>query len=81
MALHASLTIYRGYGIISYMNAKPWDILDKNKRANEDIYKERMDICQKCEFLFTPTKQCMKCGCFMEIKTRIDNAYCPIEKW
>ena len=63
------------------MNAKPWDILNKNKRSTEEVYKERMDICGKCEFLFTPTKQCMKCGCFMEIKTKINNAFCPMGKW
>ena len=63
------------------MNAKPWDILDKNKRVLEDIYKERMDICNKCDYFINMTKQCKKCGCFMEIKTRIDNAYCPIGKW
>jgi hypothetical protein len=63
------------------MNAKPWDILDPNKRTNEDIYKERMDICRKCQFIINTTKTCRKCGCFMEIKTRIDNAYCPIGKW
>jgi len=75
------LQYFWGYANIAYMNAKPWDILDKNKRVEEDTYKDRMDICNKCEFLINMTKQCMKCGCFMEIKTRIDNAYCPIGKW
>ena len=63
------------------MNAKPWDILDKNKRTSEEIYQERMDICNGCEFLFTPTKTCKMCGCFMELKTRINDAYCPLRKW
>lgn len=63
------------------MNAKPWDIFDKSKRTSEEVYKERMDICKSCEFLFTPTNQCTQCGCFMNIKTRINEAYCPLGKW
>lgn len=63
------------------MNAKPWDILNPDKRTSENIHNNRMDICNKCEYLINMTKQCKKCGCFMEIKTKIDNAYCPIGKW
>jgi hypothetical protein len=63
------------------MNAKPWDIIYPDKRTSEDIYNSRMDICNNCEYLINMTKQCMKCGCFMHIKTKIDNAYCPIGKW
>jgi hypothetical protein len=63
------------------MNAKPWDIINPDKRTSEDIYNSRMDICNKCEYLINMTKTCMKCGCFMTIKTKIDNAYCPIGKW
>lgn len=63
------------------MNAKPWHIFNKDKRVEEDIYSKRMNICKACEYYYTPTKQCKKCGCFMEIKTKIDNAICPIGKW
>jgi hypothetical protein len=63
------------------MNAKPWDILDPNKRTNEAKGYSRMDICNNCEYLIKMTKTCMKCGCFMTIKTRIEEAYCPIGKW
>jgi hypothetical protein len=63
------------------MNAKPWDILNPDKKTSEDIYNNRMDICNNCEYLINMTKTCMKCGCFMTIKTKIDNAYCPIGKW
>jgi hypothetical protein len=27
------------------------------------------------------TSQCKKCGCFMEAKTKLPNAECPIGKW
>ena len=63
------------------MKNKPWHYLNRENRLPHMIYSKRMDICNKCEFLFTPTKQCMKCGCFMEVKTKLKDAYCPIEKW
>ena len=63
------------------MNAKPWDILDPLKRTSEEKGYSRMDICNNCEYLINMTKTCMKCGCFMTIKTRIEEAYCPIGKW
>jgi len=62
------------------MNAKPWDLLDKSQRVSDDIAHERMEICKSCKHL-TITQQCTKCGCFMELKTKLKNAYCPIYKW
>jgi hypothetical protein len=46
----------------------------------EDIYNERINICNSCPFL-TENKRCTKCGCFMEAKTRLKKTYCPIDKW
>ena len=61
---------------------KPWDLLDPDSpRASEELQKERMSICNLCENLIQLTKQCNKCGCFMEMKTRLLDAKCPIEKW
>ena len=63
------------------MNAKPWDFLDPSKRTTEEKALSRMDICNNCEFFINLTSQCKKCGCFMNIKTRIEEAYCPEYKW
>jgi hypothetical protein len=64
------------------MNAKPWDILNPNTEyLSEEESEKRLDICKNCEFFFTPTNQCKKCGCFMNIKTKISHASCPINKW
>ena len=61
---------------------KPWDILNPNSpRSDEEIQKERMDLCLACEILMPITKICKKCGCFMEIKTKLMEATCPIGKW
>ena len=64
-----------------YMNAQPWDIFNKDKIVDENISRSRMDICESCEFFIPLTTQCMKCGCFMTLKTKIDEAFCPIHKW
>ena len=63
------------------MNAKPWDLLNTDNYVSEEVYDERYNICQKCEFLFTPTKTCKKCGCFMFLKCAVNTAKCPIDKW
>jgi hypothetical protein len=61
---------------------KPWDLLDSNvPRASEELQSERMETCLGCENLLKLTKQCNKCGCFMELKTRLLDAKCPIGKW
>lgn len=62
--------------------ARPWDLVNPNvKRVDDEIQKARMDACNNCEFLFKLSKQCRKCGCFMEAKTTLPHAYCPIGKW
>jgi len=49
--------------------------------ADEATAKERMDMCLECEYLIDLTKQCRKCGCFMNLKTKLAYAECPIGKW
>jgi hypothetical protein len=50
-------------------------------KVDEDTKNDRMNICLSCEHLFHPTKNCKKCGCFMEAKTWLKSASCPIKKW
>lgn len=63
-------------------NVKPWDILNPNiPRSSDDVQSKRMSICESCERFFKPTRQCKECGCFMDIKTKLEQASCPLEKW
>lgn len=41
----------------------------------------RYDICQACEFFERNSKRCTKCGCYMENKTGLTAAKCPVNKW
>ena len=46
-----------------------------------EVYKKRIDICKSCVYYFKPTGSCKICGCFMKLKARISQQYCPEEKW
>lgn len=60
----------------------PLDLLNPNtKKISEEDADKRYSICLSCEELISLTKQCKKCGCFMNIKTRLEGAKCPLEKW
>ena len=47
----------------------------------DEVKESRMAICESCEFLYGPTKQCKKCGCFIFTKSSIASSECPIRKW
>jgi len=53
----------------------------KESFADEATQKFRIEICNSCEHLFSPTRNCKKCGCFVDAKTRIKSSSCPIAKW
>ena len=47
----------------------------------EEISKHRMSICDTCPY--NVFNECQKCGCFLELKTRVLNERCPDKpkKW
>ena len=59
---------------------KPWDLLNKENWTEEEVHAKRIEICEACEHL-NKLRQCDLCHCFMDAKTRLENAYCPIRKW
>ena len=62
-------------------NAKPWHLLNNKNYVSLDEQEKRFSICKECPDLIKITKQCKRCGCFMNAKTRLKNASCPIKKW
>ena len=48
--------------------------------APTDLQKARMEICLACPEL-TQLRRCQQCGCFMDVKTRLTGAHCPLNKW
>ena len=62
--------------------ARPWDLFNKNLGRVEDaISQKRLDICRSCDKFLKATTQCTECGCFMNLKTKLPNAECPLHKW
>ena len=63
-------------------DVRPWDLFLKSKtKVSDEEKNNRLNICLSCPELIKITKQCKKCGCFMELKTKLENAKCPIGKW
>ena len=48
-------------------------------RAAEDVYDQRITICEACEKLSGPT--CLACGCFVELRAIRKESRCPYKKW
>lgn len=60
----------------------PIDLLNpRTNRVNPDVVNLRLGICNSCPNLLKLTKQCKKCGCQMQLKTKLELAACPIGKW
>ncbi len=63
-------------------DARPWQMLDPTtERVSEEVAEKRFNICKDCPELIQLTKTCKKCGCFMQMKTKLEHAVCPIGKW
>jgi hypothetical protein len=63
-------------------DVKPWDLLNPNQpRSSEELGAYRLEICKTCEYYRQKTNQCKLCGCFMKLKTTLENAKCPVNKW
>lgn len=43
--------------------------------------KQRYETCKGCEKFYAPTRQCTECMCIMNIKTKLEDATCPLGKW
>ncbi len=49
--------------------------------ADDTLAESRMDICRACPFYISLTHQCKKCGCIMNLKTKLKEAKCPVGNW
>ena len=60
----------------------PLDLLKLNSQEIPlDEVAKRYAMCTECPYFQKITKQCLKCGCFMLAKTKLDQAKCPMGKW
>jgi hypothetical protein len=49
--------------------------------ADGELARERLKVCEECPHLKKIATQCSLCGCFLDLKARLLEATCPIDKW
>lgn len=77
--------IIRGYALWI------WYYLNKSYRQKrKDEAKRRIQICESCPFFYKWARNCIICGCFVDVKTKIEFKLdengmsidgCPEKKW
>lgn len=61
---------------------RPWDVFNpETEYADEPTALDRWNICKDCPELIKVTGNCKKCGCFMKLKVKLEEATCPLNKW
>ena len=53
----------------------------REPRSDSEVIQDRLAICLQCPHLNKKYVKCNKCGCFMKLKTTLQDAHCPIGKW
>lgn len=53
--------------------------LDRDIRAGEDLYEERLQRCKECDMLLQG--MCRACGCYVELRAAVEHNACPYKKW
>ena len=52
---------------------------DGFRLSDENEWRRRFDVCKKCDRFFN--NRCSACGCYTELKSKINAAQCPFDKW
>ncbi len=50
-------------------------VMPAAEKADERLYRQRLEICLKCDALNGGT--CGKCGCYVELRAARIKGYCP----
>lgn len=54
------------------------NLLPESKKADDNLYQERLDICSVCDNLNGGV--CLKCGCYVEWRAAVKSSHCPLSK-
>jgi hypothetical protein len=47
--------------------------------AKKEEIEKRQTLCESCDFY--DSGRCLKCGCFMKVKSKMQSSSCPLKKW
>ena len=56
-------------------------VIPAEQRADDALYRQRLDSCMKCDSLNGGT--CGKCGCYVELRAARADSCCPaaVKRW
>lgn len=57
-----------------------WVLPSESFFSSKKELNNRLEICKTCNH-YSKAKVCMKCGCYIPVKSRIRRFSCPMEKW
>ena len=66
-------------GAIRAVSSELRAIVNQEPPVTEAEQERRFAICLRCEFFHD--SRCVKCGCFMALKSRMRSQSCPVGKW
>lgn len=49
--------------------------------AEGELAAERLKVCADCQHMKKMIRQCELCGCWLDLKSKLLEASCPINKW
>jgi hypothetical protein len=49
--------------------------------VSQPVAQARYDLCKACDRFNKTLYTCKECGCFMKVKVKFSNSFCPINKW
>ncbi|MBQ9531160.1 MAG: hypothetical protein IJR70_03705 [Eubacterium sp.] len=49
--------------------------LDEKDLVSQNEFNERISFCRECENLISG--MCLKCGCYVEVRAKLKDAFCP----
>jgi len=49
--------------------------------SDGELATERIKVCESCPQMTKLARQCKLCGCFLDLKVKLLEASCPIDKW
>jgi Family of unknown function (DUF6171) len=58
-----------------------WKNLILNDPETQEVGKERITVCLRCDQFSKLNKTCRVCGCFMPAKVRMKEKKCPLGNW
>lgn len=47
--------------------------------VSQEEQNKRLEICKTCEYF--KNNRCDLCGCYMNLKSKLETSHCPINKW